>query len=75
MNKIKLIAILVLAIMCIIIVLQNTEPVVTKILFITITMPRAVLLLTTAIFGFAIGMLVPFIRSRKKKDPEATMYE
>lgn len=67
MKKAKLIAVLILAILCLIIVLQNKAPVETKVLFITITMPRAVLLLTTTAIGFALGVLVSLILCKKQK--------
>ena len=63
----KLIASLILAGLGIVIVLQNTESVETKLLFITVTMPRAVLLFTTTMVGFALGVLVALILSGKRK--------
>lgn len=62
MRRIKSIGIVVLLILTGIIILQNTESVETKLLFITITMPRALLLLTTAAFGFIIGLFASFRR-------------
>jgi uncharacterized integral membrane protein len=67
MKQVKIIAALILAIVCLIIVLQNTATVETKILFITITMPRAVLLLATTAIGFALGVLVSLILCKKQK--------
>lgn len=67
MKQAKIIAVLILAILCLIILLQNTATVETKILFITITMPRAVLLLTTTAIGFALGVLVSLILCKKQK--------
>ena len=58
---------LILAGLGIVIVLQNTESVETKLLFITVTMPRAVLLFTTTMVGFALGVLVALILSGKRK--------
>ncbi len=60
MQKFKLIAAAVLALLGVIIILQNTEPVVTRILFLSITMPRAILLMGTTLIGFALGVLVSF---------------
>ena len=57
MNRVKLVGIVVLALFIGIVVLQNTESVETKILFFTITMPRALLLFLTALTGFIIGLL------------------
>ena len=67
MKRAKLIAFLVLAVLGIIILLQNTETVETKVLFITMTMPRAVLLFITTMVGFALGVLVSLILSKKDK--------
>ena len=67
MKQVKIIAALILAIVCLIIVLQNTATVETKILFISITMPRAVLLLVTTAIGFALGVLVSLILCKKQK--------
>ena len=55
MKKIKFSGTVGLLILTGIILLQNTESVETKLLFLTITMPRALLLLTTAAFGFIKG--------------------
>ena len=67
MKQAKIIAVLILIILCLIIILQNTATVETKILFITISMPRAVLLLTTTAIGFALGVLVSLILCKKQK--------
>ena len=66
MNRAKMIGILVLALFIGIVVLQNTERVQTHILFLTITMPRAVLLFLTALMGFIIGVLSSLLIGRKK---------
>lgn len=69
-SKPRLIAALLLAILAIVLVLQNTEPVETRLLFMTVTMPRAVLLLLTTLVGFAIGLLACLL-PRHKKPPAA----
>ena len=68
MKRAKMIGILVLALFVGIIVLQNTERVQTHILFLSITMPRAVLLFLTALIGFIIGVLSSLLVRRKKPD-------
>ena len=68
MQKVKLISILVLVSISLVIVLQNTEPVVTRILFASIIMPRAILLFTTTILGFALGVLVSFMMVKRDKN-------
>ena len=56
-RKIKLIVIAVLAIIVLVIALQNTANVETRLLFATVTMPRAVLLFVMLVIGFVIGWL------------------
>ncbi len=58
MNKPKLITVLVVAVLALIILLQNTATVETRILFFTISLPRALLLLITGLTGFAAGAFV-----------------
>ena len=70
MKLYKLIGIAILAILGIIIILQNTEQVETKILFLSITMPRAILLMGTTLIGFAIGILVSLFFQRKDQRKE-----
>jgi lipopolysaccharide assembly protein A len=57
MNKLKAVVIGVIALIVVIVVLQNTQPVETKLLFITMTLPNAALLFGTLIIGFTIGVL------------------
>ena len=47
----------VLAVLVLIVALQNTEVVETRILYMKLTMPRAALLFGTLIVGFVIGLL------------------
>ncbi len=67
MHKAKHILWIILLILAVIIILQNTAAVETKILFFTITMPRAVLLLITAVVGYAIGALTTLSLYKKKE--------
>ncbi len=57
MQKLKLIFIAILAIIVLIIAIQNTDNVETRLLFATVTMPRAVLLFVMLAIGFVIGWL------------------
>ena len=66
MHRFKMISIAILALLGIIIILQNTDPVVTKLLFFNITMPRAILLMGTTLIGFALGVLVSFFFQRRE---------
>lgn len=70
MGRIKMIATAILALLGTIIILQNTQPMETKLLFMTITMPRAILLMGTTLIGFALGVLVSFFFQRKDKPQE-----
>ena len=67
MNRFKMISIAILALLGVIIILQNTEPVETKLLFLSIVMPRAILLMGTTLIGFALGILVSFFFQRKEQ--------
>jgi uncharacterized integral membrane protein len=53
-----------------IIVLQNTETVETRLLFWSISMPRAVLLLGTSLIGFAVGIIASLFLCRKGEAQE-----
>ena len=57
MNKLKFVATCVIVLFAVIVVLQNTRDVETKLLFVTLTLPNAALLFATLIIGFAIGIL------------------
>lgn len=67
MKNAKPILIAVAALLGIIIILQNTESVQTNILFMTIIMPRAVLLFVTLLLGVIIGVLSTLWFRRKKR--------
>ena len=55
------------AILAIVVVLQNIEDATTRILFVTVTMPRAVLLFIMLAVGFIAGLLAA-ARMRRKAD-------
>jgi uncharacterized integral membrane protein len=68
-NKLKIVAIAVITLVVVVVVLQNTQAVETKLLFLTVTMPNAALLFGTLIVGFAIGVLTAgHIVSSAKRD-------
>lgn len=66
MSKLKISAALFLIVLVLIVVFQNTQPVETKCLFITFTMPRAALLAITMLVGVAVGMLLALGVTKKK---------
>lgn len=67
MKKVKLIAIVVISILAFIIFLQNTESVETKILFMNVAMPRAILLILTFLAGFVAGIITTSLLLRKSE--------
>ena len=67
MKEIKQILIALITCLIVIIILQNTQYCDTKILFLTVRLPRAVLLLITTLIGFLLGIVVSFRLSRKRK--------
>jgi uncharacterized integral membrane protein len=71
MKKVKLIAIIVISVLAFIIFLQNTESVETKILFMKVAMPRAILLILTFLAGLVSGIITTSLLLRKsdKKKP------
>ena len=64
--KLKLVALLVLAVLAIVLVIQNTQAVVTRLLFVTVSMPLAALLALTLLIGFAGGVLVALKIGRRR---------
>ena len=77
MNKLKAVIIGVVALIVVIVVLQNTQPVETKLLFVTMTLPNAALLFGTLIIGFTIGVLTAghIVSSAKRPLPNQVTSE
>jgi uncharacterized integral membrane protein len=67
MDKTKLIIALLIAIITVIVVLQNTEAVQTRLLFVTVTMPRVLMLFLMLAIGFILGIITALSRTRKGK--------
>jgi len=69
MTRTKTILLIITTIILLIIIIQNSESIQTDILFITIIMPRVVLLLVTLLIGFVagIGFSMKFIKNNKSK--------
>jgi uncharacterized integral membrane protein len=65
MRKVKLIAIIVVSVLTLIILLQNTEPVQARILFAIVPMSLALLMMLMFVLGFVVGVLVPTYFLRK----------
>jgi len=66
MKKMKLIVALVAILLIVIVILQNTQPVATRLLFITITMPNAVLIGLSLLIGVAAGIVIAMTLSGKR---------
>ena len=72
-NRLKVVGIAVLVLIVLIVVLENTQGVETRLLFLTVTMPNAALMFGTLIIGFVIGVLAAGrIASRAKRKARHT---
>jgi len=71
LNTLKIGAIIAIALLSLIVLLQNTQAVETKLLFLTLTLPNAALLFGTLIVGFVIGVLTTghIVSSAKRTPP------
>lgn len=67
MTRIKFFFGALLSIIVIILILQNTETVETKILFFTLQTSRAALLISTTLIGFALGVIFAFLLRKNGK--------
>ncbi len=65
--KLKLAMLVFLAVLAVVLILQNTQAVVTRLLFVTVSMPLAALLVLTLVVGFAAGVLTA-MRVGKRKE-------
>jgi len=70
MKKAKVVAIIIILLLALIVFLQNTQAVETKLLFLTITMPRVLLLMLTFIMGFIGGLITASYILRKPSQPD-----
>ena len=70
MKNLKTLLVVGIVLLVIIIILQNTRAVETKLLFMTITMPRALLLILTFLVGFVGGV---FFLNYFQTDPQNPM--
>lgn len=59
--KAKVTTAIVLAVIAAVIAFQNLEPVGTRLLFVTVTMPRILILLVMLGIGFVLGIVLSFI--------------
>ena len=67
MKKVKIIIIVIISLLALIVFLQNTEVVETRLLFMTIKMSRALLLILTFGLGFTAGLIVSYMLKKPGK--------
>jgi uncharacterized integral membrane protein len=65
MRQAKFVALAVVALLTLIVVLQNTDPVVVKVLFFSVTAPAALLFFVSALVGFLIGMSASYLLMKR----------
>jgi putative membrane protein len=65
-SKLKIAAISIAVLLVLIVILQNTEPIETQILFASLKMPAAALLFGTLMIGFGLGVLTAARISRRR---------
>ena len=66
MNRLRTGLLALLAVVAFIVVLLNTGPVDTRLLFVTVSLPRAVLLISTLIIGFLLGLVAASWRRKER---------
>ena len=73
LRKIRLVGMVCILVLAIVWILQNREPVQTRFLFVSVTMPQSALLAITLLAGIATGMLVSLeqweLWTRKQLNP------
>ncbi len=69
MWKVKLVAIILISLLTIIILAQNTEVVSTRVLLWPVLMSRALLMILMFVLGFVVGILVATYFLRRKSSP------
>lgn len=72
MTILKTLALTALGILLLVVIAQNTAPVETTLLFVSITMPRAVLLLLMLLVGFALGIVTALVLVDRGRAPTVT---
>ncbi len=71
MKKAKVIGIIIISLLVLIVFLQNTQSVETKLLFVTTKMPIVILLMLTVLMGFIGGLVTASYVLRKPGKAEA----
>lgn len=68
MRQMKMAALAAAALLTLIVVFQNTEPVQTRLLFFTFTAPAALLLFGVGMVGFLLGVAAALFAGRSRRD-------
>jgi putative membrane protein len=63
----RIIIVAVVAVLVLILIIQNTDAVETKLLFVTVTLPRAVLLGVTLVVGWLLGLITSEVIDRPSR--------
>ena len=71
LKVVKALVILGLVVLLVIIILQNTEAVDTRLLFVTVTMPRALLLFVHLALGYVLGIMTMLFMSGRGRSASA----
>ena len=66
MSKTKLIIAIIIAVLVLLLILQNLESCTTRFLFFSVTMPKALMLFIALAAGFIVGLLVATMRGKHK---------
>lgn len=67
MKNLKLYTFIVLAVLALLIILQNTVEVQVRVLYLTMNAPLAALLLMTLLVGLVLGMLIAYLVDRRAR--------
>ena len=71
MKHVKNFILVACALVAVIVAIQNTEAVDTRLLFVTVTMPRALLLSVALLIGVAVGLVIGMRLSSHEKAEES----
>ncbi len=67
MSRLKIVVVAVIAVLAVIVILQNTQDTATHVLFATVTMSEAILLLLVLVAGYFLGALTPGLLAAIRK--------
>ena len=67
LTKVKIVVAALAVILVAVVILQNTESVETRLLFVTVEMPRAMLLFLALLIGFGLGLASALMWGSRKK--------